>query len=1412
MTTIDGTALINLQKKVDALRAAAGAPIHPLPLRTITTLLRGSTVIGYIITPFGSPAPTSATIALKRGTLWIQATLLGTAFSAIPGFAGVPFSSAKLKTTGTVTFSGGNVTLAAAAMLEMDLASFETPVTGPAGDPIGPDFLAAKLNPFPTANIVFAPAGVTIGLVGAGSMTVYGQTVSLTPAVNPTLVNLAFTTPHAAVPCKVTETTFTVAESTSPEVALSGTGPIEGGSVVFPIYNAAAASLPDPTDAWGIAVGVGLGLSALIAPYDTALALAGAAFALTPARLVGLVINGVARARESYQLWPAASAPSPAPPERPQLALPQSQLTFDLGPLGIVAYSADPTQEIAIKNGALTAVLDRPLDASGSRIPLAGPALLTRVHTSASITVDVGSTLTQGNTLLALVGENALIPVNLPNGFLLSGTLTQNTINGGLAIIFPASAIVPTFPDPYAAVYSTTAAHELVAGASATVNWTATTAPVLAITKIGSNPAGAAARGISSFAATDPARIRLLDISSNADQWGVEIVSGADNQFSFSGLVLQTPAADTNVFTVPGISWEGVVDATNAPAWLAAASNNDGIPTTFLVPSTTPTPIVPIAALTQYKTAAGSTPTSANFTLPFGITANLYDARTSASTPGPSYTIPAIAFPDQGLAGARVLSISGAPAPPLEANLPGSAFCGYNATNPAYGAQVLDGVPTPPGPSVASFWDQDFKFGAPSQPPKGYIPVGRIDLSGYGTSLFSDWHDPALNAIGIVRALFNVLLGRTAHEVITAQTWILPWCIRLQRTITFDRSDGGEVVRHDTGWKAVAAGKFEFLTAASPSRLLAGPVLAVNNVRNILFSTASVKVGTISYSPCTFDADVQFASSLVVAADGKNPAPTAVCTAIQGYADDTIAFPVGVTAAEIIALMQQTGRVSGTTGCIARVGGSGNTQFTLRASSIGAAVAKGTTPMLQTALFGVPQLPKDGQWSIAKRPSSSAAPQPVGATTPVPLTQGTSAGSTPPSGPGTFGANSFRLLDPEDAQSVDSPQTFYSILQGTGTSKTLFEHPLVNNSGTGLGFNNVPGLADASALLGVASVFPDIGSVLQIPAAQGGLPISASGFVKTYSLGAAGGQAQPPDRSLLDLGIVHMLLSYAGPNGPFTGQLVLNATPSAPNWSLTLDNLSFKANVDGLGPDPLLTISGGFKAGSGTSPGFTNLQVDYGSALSAVKTLLTGLGDLASDLGGSSHLDVGFTGPTLSVQEGFTLPTIPLGFGEIKDLGLDLGFTATLPTSLAFSVGIGSKDDPFQWIVSPLAGTGAIVLGVQDGGPDVFIEASLGLGLAIDLAVASGSASIQVGLSLDVGPNAITISATLTGKAEVDVLGGLASASLTLTATITVTIEKTPHQADLSAQCSVGIHISILWVINISFDGSWGFSETIALS
>jgi hypothetical protein len=476
--------------------------------------------------------------------------------------------------------------------------------------------------------------------------------------------------------------------------------------------------------------------------------------------------------------------------------------------------------------------------------------------------------------------------------------------------------------------------------------------------------------------------------------------------------------------------------------------------------------------------------------------------------------------------------------------------------------------------------------------------------------------------------------------------------------------------------------------------------------------------------------------------------------------------------------------------------------------------------MLQLAVFGTPRLPKDGQWTIAKRADSASQPQAVDPHTPVPLTRGAASAQPPPTGGASYG-DGWRMLDPEDAQSVDNPKTFYGLMQGTGVSKTLLEHPLVSDDGAALGFDNKPKLADVGALLGVGGLFPELGKALEIPSTDD-LPLHADGFKRTYEWELA-----DPERTLLDLGIVHLVLVYEAAHDqndpsnltPAHGKLVLDATPGAPNWSLLLSNLSFQARVDGFGT--LLTVAGDFQAGSGVQPGFVGLGATpadpqplsmlYGDSLSAVKEIFSGLSDLASSLGGDADLDIGFSGQQLTVKQGFTLPTIPLGFGEITDLGIDLGFVATIPKDVAFHVGIGSKEDPFHWLVDPLAGTGAIVLGVEAGALDVYIEAGLGLGLGIDVAVASGSASIVVSLSLAIAADTVTVGLMLTGNAEVDVLGGVASASLTLSAGLSIVVHEAAHTADLDGEVAVGIHISICWVIDIDFDGSWDFSETISI-
>ena len=113
----------------------------------------------------------------------------------------------------------------------------------------------------------------------------------------------------------------------------------------------------------------------------------------------------------------------------------------------------------------------------------------------------------------------------------------------------------------------------------------------------------------------------------------------------------------------------------------------------------------------------------------------------------------------------------------------------------------------------------------------------------------------------------------------------------------------------------------------------------------------------------------------------------------------------------------------------------------------------------------------------------------------------------------------------------------------------------------------------------------------------------------------------------------------------------------------------------------------------------------------------------------------------------------------------------------------------------------------------MLVQAGIGLGLSIDLGIASGSASIVVAVQLQItgvtGGAVITILLLLTGQASVDVLGGLASAAITLTAGLGFSIDTSNEAVDLIGTAAVGIHISICWVININFSGSWTFRRTL---
>ena len=166
---------------------------------------------------------------------------------------------------------------------------------------------------------------------------------------------------------------------------------------------------------------------------------------------------------------------------------------------------------------------------------------------------------------IAFALENALVKTRPPVWLLVfGGALAGDQLQSGAATLFePYRAIVPTLPDPYAANFDFERRQDVDAGwAAATVTWAAPPAATLAFAAQGGQGTILSAQGAAAsptlFATRDSAPqpgFVLLDVSSNADQFGVAIPRESQS-VSVRGLAVVAGARDVSVITLPPISWE----------------------------------------------------------------------------------------------------------------------------------------------------------------------------------------------------------------------------------------------------------------------------------------------------------------------------------------------------------------------------------------------------------------------------------------------------------------------------------------------------------------------------------------------------------------------------------------------------------------------------------------------------------------------------------------------------------------------------------------------------------------------------------------------------------------------------------------------------------------------------------------
>ena len=1447
-------------------------------------------------TGIASPPGPHTHLDLGQGSIWFRAAWFATGAPA-DSFTGFRIQSGALDFSAGVSLVSGVVILPAGATFKLTAQLAPNPAPLAANGP-GADANHAAVQTPVNLQMDFAQNSAKIDTVDDSSLTAYASTVRL----HWNNQKPAFVSGQIAIACAPDVASFAFSKVRSTLFRISGSADIAAGGWALPAPQTTAANLGDADGAGYLYLGLKTGISAQWQTHDPSVTFDGVILEAAPGKLSIIASSSGARSfTSSLQLWN----------EDPASVGRRSSIEFIYPQPTSIVYLATSTTELLYAAGTLNASLDRPLEADGSRLPLLGMNAAILVFAEATQTRVFLIAIPNAKASIyskefSIAVKNSLLGVQPPT-LVFIGKLQatpETVVQCRVGLFFHTYWLLPTLPDPYAANFDSVEMIRSQQGSNSfevllvQIQWNgAATQPQiqLAVT-VGSQTNSGLANLANAGAIREGGGLVLLDLSSRADLFGVKIgldLGQRENQvpagaaanapvFGFSGLSLAFNQGLLATFALPQTSWEPMFSEELPPNTLISAGIDaaDGGPLVLhSVNFQQLVPVAPIPVLTsQINNVVAGLPFQATFSLPFGLIAQIDQPNQLVKTrfglqPQLFVNLGDFAlnrpdFSDHDLRGGHQLTlIAPSNSNPPSRDQPNSAFAGTTHVFPfppggapgnptGYGYSVLDA-------SVGGLFEGEFGGG-------GGVPLRRIDFSGYGASIFSDWRDAGLPP-RIIQVQFNTITGRTGYEVVKAVSILYPYCVRIVRTVTIKRKLAGWVDRKDTGWQAAGPGEFGFLTADFAGHVHPGGVLGVYNVRNIRELDGAGNVVSVGPLPpvaapflfrkVLFDAEIGIDSRLAVAAGGTlssflvgGKGITLVPSRdLVGYVQLSPVFDPANPAADysahpahIAGLLARTGPLTPDLPCVMAVASLGaRPGIGLRCTSIevNMATAGANSPAVAVAVRGAPQLPRDGAWSVGKRGVKEPAPHLLPPNASIPLVQ--NAADTA----------AWYFADATDVLQLNSPDNFYSFLQSTGTQKVLFERPTVPQAGvTSGGGGQAPGIqlpappsfGDMGALLNATGLFPDIANALSLN--TGGvdqIENLASGLkykkIFTYppDPATATGAKQLTLANLL--GVFSIDLAYADTSKGTTKPTVITLTidPTAsPRWSISVTPLSMLITIASISSDPLLTIIAGYSTDANyvdgfvgdenTKPHVTNLNVQFSAALSVIQTVFSRIQAIASLLPGgkAAGLKIALSDGKLTVEDNFSLPTIPLGLGELSDISLDLGLSVQLsPLSAAFNVGVGSPDHPFNWIVSPLSGNGLVELGLKNNKPNLDLQAGLGLALAIDLAIASGSASVVIALNIDVNPPAVTLMVLLTGQASVDVLDGLASASLTLTAGIGATIDPLPVPPNVQvkvlppeidfppetitmlATVSVGIHLTVCWVASVDWDGSWQFSQ-----
>jgi hypothetical protein len=611
----------------------------------------------------------------------------------------------------------------------------------------------------------------------------------------------------------------------------------------------------------------------------------------------------------------------------------------------------------------------------------------------------------------------------------------------------------------------------------------------------------------------------LLDVSSKANQMGVAMnfqnnigrlfdvkVQDEGNAsllpLQMRGLDVTTKGVFAHAFTVPQIAWEPVFNLTppqikpgtevEAPYDPPAGFNyyqDDGFPTRIGNLSLEPVTLAPIP-LSKYlvetfrKEEDGKT--YAIFNLPFGMfTMVILNHNPDQIPRKPEIENVRPAFNNYLNGGLQLELTAGSSFVEGEDDMfEGFTFQLMNINNPdGSPAEASTLAHTPTRIFNSEFCDNTWEL--PGRPGS---PLTKAGLSGYGASMFSDWHNKNAAFAQTSQALFNVVTGRTSHEVVQVKSMVYPWGVKVVRTITLFRLANGYICRIDSGWKAESDGKFDFsyrkpvpefdpenpapvgfTPVDNPFTFHPGIVHGILNVRNIQEKPKQFTIkNRCELLAVTFDADVELEN--VVEGGAANRVAT---RGVVGYVQ---IGPQGrpIDKDDFVKLISsEHDSIGAAINCTIKVAGTNQNMRLNRIDVNNAQDALGND-IFVCAARGSVVLPKEGSWSMVQHNRGTGEVTPLPEQLSVPLIR---AGKWNQETvvPASAADELLRLASPADILRAPGAETInFGLLQNMNTQKVLFLTPSFKTGVYSLLSKTPPLLADAYRLMNSNTIFPNI--------------------------------------------------------------------------------------------------------------------------------------------------------------------------------------------------------------------------------------------------------------------------------------------------------------------------------------------------